>query len=56
MTRDCVAYDITGEEIHYSKSQEVNIARITLDLDRGIYHKTSISRAAISSCMSAATR
>jgi predicted amidohydrolase len=38
-TRDCVVYDITGEELHYSKSQEVNIARVTLDLDRGIYHQ-----------------
>jgi predicted amidohydrolase len=38
-TRDCIVYDITGEELHYSKSQEVNIARVTLDLDRGIYHQ-----------------
>ena len=38
-TRDCVVYDITGEELHYSKSQDINIARITLDLDRGIYHQ-----------------
>jgi predicted amidohydrolase len=38
-TRDCVVYDITGEELHYSKSQDVNIARVTLDLDRGIYHQ-----------------
>jgi hypothetical protein len=38
-TRDCVVYDITGEEVHYSKSQDLNIARVTLDLDRGIYHQ-----------------
>jgi predicted amidohydrolase len=38
-TRDCVVYDITGEEVHYSKSPDVNVARLTLDLDRGIYHQ-----------------
>jgi predicted amidohydrolase len=38
-TRDCLVYDITGEELHYSKSQDVNVARLTLDLDRGIYHQ-----------------
>jgi predicted amidohydrolase/predicted dehydrogenase len=38
-TRDCLAYDITGEEIYYSKSQDDNVARLTLDLDRGIYHQ-----------------
>jgi hypothetical protein len=38
-TKDCIVYDITGEEIHYSKSPDINIARITLDLDRGIYHQ-----------------
>lgn len=37
-TRDCLVYDLTGEEIHYSKSPGLNVARITLDLDRGIYH------------------
>lgn len=36
---DCIVYDITGEEIHYSKSKDVNVARVTLDLDRGIYHQ-----------------
>ena len=25
--------------MHYSKSQDVNVARLTLDLDRGIYHQ-----------------
>ena len=39
LTADCVVYDITGEEIHYSKTQPINIARLTLDLDRGIYHQ-----------------
>ncbi len=38
-TRDCLVYDITGEELHYSKSPDLNVARITLDLDRGIYHQ-----------------
>jgi predicted amidohydrolase len=38
-TRDCIVYDITGEEIHYSKDKNINIARVTLDLDRGIYHQ-----------------
>ena len=36
---DCIVYDITGEEIHYSKGQDIHVARITLDLDRGIYHQ-----------------
>lgn len=51
LVNDCVVYDITGEELlyqhtgvkgpaHYSsaKDDEINIARITLDLDRGVYH------------------
>ncbi len=38
-TRDCVVYDITGEEILYEKSDDVNVTRVTLDLDRGIYHQ-----------------
>jgi predicted amidohydrolase len=38
-TRDCIVYDITGEEIFYQKSKGVNVARITLDLDRSIYHE-----------------
>jgi predicted amidohydrolase len=37
--RDCIVYDITGAEIHYSKSDEIHVARVTLDLDRGIYHQ-----------------
>jgi hypothetical protein len=38
-TKDCIVHDITGEEVQYSKSADINIARITLDLDRGIYHQ-----------------
>ncbi|MEM7031725.1 MAG: carbon-nitrogen hydrolase family protein, partial [Chloroflexota bacterium] len=38
-TRDCIVYDITGDEILYEKSDEINISRMTLDLDRGIYHQ-----------------
>ena len=37
-SRDCQVYDITGERILDEKSDDVNISRITLDLDRGIYH------------------
>jgi predicted amidohydrolase len=39
LTRDCLVYDITGEQIHNSKSDHVNVATMTLDLDRGIYHQ-----------------
>ena len=38
LARDCIVCDITGEEVHYSVSEDLNIARLTLDLDRGIYH------------------
>src|SRR5579872_1986222 len=38
-TRDCIVYDITGEEVLYQKSADINVSRITLDLDRGIYHQ-----------------
>jgi predicted amidohydrolase len=38
-TQDCIVYDITGEEILYEKSDDINVTRITLDLDRGIYHQ-----------------
>ncbi|GIV76108.1 MAG: hypothetical protein KatS3mg050_0502 [Litorilinea sp.] len=38
--RDCIVYDITGEEILYEcRDNGVNISRFTLDLDRGIYHE-----------------
>jgi hypothetical protein len=36
---DCLVYDITGERLHYSHEQAVNISRVSLDLDRGIYHE-----------------
>lgn len=38
-TKDCIVYDITGQETLYEKSEEINISRVTLDLDRGIYHE-----------------
>jgi beta-ureidopropionase len=38
-TRDCQVYDITGERILDEKSDDVTVARITLDLDRSIYHE-----------------
>jgi predicted amidohydrolase len=38
-TPDCIAYDITGERILYESASDVNVSRITLDLDRGIYHE-----------------
>jgi len=38
-TKDCLVYDITGAEILYGKSEEINISRVTLDLDHGIYHQ-----------------
>ncbi len=36
---DCIVYDITGEEILYRKSDGITVTRVTLDLDRGIYHQ-----------------
>lgn len=38
-TKDCLVYDITGQELLYEKSDEINISRVTLDLDRGLYHE-----------------
>jgi predicted amidohydrolase len=38
-TPDCIVYDITGERVLFESSKEgPNITRVTLDLDRGIYH------------------
>jgi predicted amidohydrolase len=37
--QDSIVYDITGKELIYQKSKEINVMRITLDLDRGIYHQ-----------------
>lgn len=39
LSRDTIVYDITGEEILNQKSRDINVARVTLDLDRGIYHQ-----------------
>jgi predicted amidohydrolase len=38
-THDCQVYDITGERILDESSPDINISRITLDLDRGLYHQ-----------------
>jgi predicted amidohydrolase len=38
-TSDCLVYDITGEEMLYEAGTDINVSRITLDLDRGIYHE-----------------
>ena len=38
-TKDCQVYDITGKRILDEKSDNITIARITLDLDRGVYHE-----------------
>jgi predicted amidohydrolase len=38
-TADCLVYDLDGQEMLYEKSDDINISRITLDLDRGIYHE-----------------
>lgn len=38
-TADCIVYDIDGRELLYEKSEDINVSRVTLDLDRGIYHE-----------------
>jgi predicted amidohydrolase len=38
-TGDCQVYDITGERILDERGEGFHISRITLDLDRGIYHE-----------------
>ena len=38
-TPDCLVYDITGREILYERGKDVVVSRITLDLDRGLYHE-----------------
>ena len=35
---DCLVFDITGEQLLYEKSHDINVTRVVLDLDRGIYH------------------
>jgi hypothetical protein len=38
-TADCLVYDIDGRELLSETSDDINISRITVDLDRGIYHE-----------------
>jgi predicted amidohydrolase len=38
-SKDCQVYDISGERILDEKSAGITVARITIDLDRGIYHE-----------------
>lgn len=38
-TPDCLVYDVTGEQLLYRRNQGFNVCRVTLDLDRGIYHE-----------------
>jgi predicted amidohydrolase len=39
-TPDCIVYDITGERMMYEAgSHDVNVSRVTLDLDRAIFHE-----------------
>jgi predicted amidohydrolase len=38
-TCDCLVYDITGEDMLYERTDGLNVTRVTLDLDRGIYHQ-----------------
>jgi predicted amidohydrolase len=35
---DCQVFDITGEKILDERGEGIHVSRITLDLDRGIYH------------------
>jgi hypothetical protein len=35
---DCSVFDITGQQILYERTPDLNVSRFTLDLDRGIYH------------------
>jgi len=37
-TKDCTVIDITGEEIFHEEDMEMNISRVTIDLDRGLFH------------------
>ncbi len=36
---DCLVFDITGRVIHDQRDKDINISRVSLDLDRGIYHQ-----------------
>jgi len=35
---DCIVCDITGEEMLYERSEGLNVTRVTLDLDRCLFH------------------
>lgn len=37
-TGDCQVYDITGERLLDERGDGIHVSRVTLDLDRGIYH------------------
>jgi predicted amidohydrolase len=38
-TPDCIVYDITGERLLYESSPDINVSRVTLDLDRVVFHE-----------------
>ena len=38
-TSNCVIYDISGQEMYYAKSDDVNVCHLVLDLDRAIFHE-----------------
>ncbi len=38
-TRHFLAYDITGELLLSERGEDLHVSRLTLDLDRGIYHQ-----------------
>jgi predicted amidohydrolase len=38
-TPDCIVYDITGERILYEAAPDINVSRVTLDLDRVLFHE-----------------
>lgn len=38
-TKDCQVYDITGQRILDEKSDNITVSRITLDLDRPLFHE-----------------
>ena len=37
--RDCALIDITGKEIYYNTGTGITVSRITLDLDREVFHQ-----------------
>jgi predicted amidohydrolase len=38
-TPDCIVYDITGERLLYEAAPDINVSRVTLDLDRVVFHE-----------------